>query len=240
MFAVLAGYAYADDCSSIFTSYNLSNYQHITNEDAHGHLAYNDKDLVIAFRGTNPIHFDDWFEDINAWPEHYNPGKVHMGFMRETDKLLPNVLEIIKSTPNRNVWICGHSLGGAVANLTAIKLVTYNICKPIVFTFGEPRSSNRPFANAYEFAFNHFRFVNCNDIVPRLPPIIFGYVHHQGILKYISFNGNLKPMTIWQIIKDQIKARHAAWKKGDWFNSVYDHSILLYIKKIKQFELNHE
>jgi hypothetical protein len=74
----------------------------------------------------------------------------------------------------RRVWITGHSLGGALATLAADRVIRAGILKPSdiggVFTFGQPRVGNGPFARGYPLHDRHFRFVNGNDVVTRVPP----------------------------------------------------------------------
>jgi triacylglycerol lipase len=233
MFVNIAAGAYLDDCSGMFSNYKLTNYQHLSNDNANGHIAYNDDDLVISFRGTDPIHIYDWVEDINIWPEQWIIGRIHGGFKNEADKLITMIMSIVKSKLDREIWICGHSLGGAMASITATDLINSKICVPTVFTFGEPRSGSRKYVE--NFTYPHYRFVNCNDAVTALPPIWFGYIHHGKII-YISYEGTITGLTIWQIFSDQINARKKAYDKGQIFDSIYDHFIKQYVQKLSQFD----
>ena len=235
MFAVIAKGAYLDDSSAIFAAYNLFNYQFMSNNNAYGHIAFNDTDLVISFRGSSPENISNWLTDINILPETYSSGKVHMGFKQENDKLMPQVLNAINIAPKRNVWICGHSLGGAMTTIAIAELLKAKLCTPIAFTYGEPRSGDSDFVT--ELVFEHHRFVNCNDIVPTVPPLAFGYIHH-GLLHYLTYTGNIvtSPSMLLRI-RDQFLGRINAWKNGEIFDVIYDHNTSLYVQKIQQFGL---
>ncbi len=74
----------------------------------------------------------------------------------------------------QTVWITGHSLGGALATLAADQLIREKILESDdiggVFTFGQPRVGDGQFSNEYRLHDRHFRFVNNNDVVTRVPP----------------------------------------------------------------------
>jgi triacylglycerol lipase len=100
-----------------------------------------------------------------------------------------------------------------------------------LYTFGSPRVGDRRFVKEMSTdKIKHYRFVNNNDIVTRVPPPIV-YRHH-GELVYINHYGNIRKMTAWQRIKDQWRGRLAAWKKREFFDGARDHSMDLYHRKI--------
>ena len=70
------------------------------------------------------------------------------------------------------LWISGHSLGAALATLTADRFPKVRS----LYTFGSPRVGDREFAE--NFTVEAHRFVNGNDIISRLPPE--GLYHHVG------------------------------------------------------------
>jgi hypothetical protein len=89
----------------------------------------------------------------------------------------------------RKLWVTGHSLGGALAVIAAAE---FEGVFPVtgLHTFGQPRvgfSAFRDFMNAH-YAGRFFRFVNDDDIVPRVPP---GY-SHVGTLMHFDSHGNLQ------------------------------------------------
>ncbi|WP_437592530.1 lipase family protein [Sorangium sp. So ce1000] len=86
------------------------------------------------------------------------------------------------------LYITGHSLGGALAVLTAAQLYTRGEYKRFrrllrgVYTFGQPMVGDRTFARTVGQKFEHklFRYVYRKDVVPRLPPGISGRFEHFG------------------------------------------------------------
>ena len=78
----------------------------------------------------------------------------------------------------------------------------------------------------------HHRVVNNNDIVPSVPLWLMGFRHH-GTLTYINYYGNIRDLTLWQRVKDQLRGRWRALKKKQLFDGVYDHNIAEYAEKLK-------
>jgi hypothetical protein len=85
------------------------------------------------------------------------------------------VVDALKAHDNgrRSLWITGHSLGGALAMVTAAFLA--NVPNPGVagvFTYGQPRVGDPQFRVRYESSLGRvtFRCVNDRDLVPHLPP----------------------------------------------------------------------
>ncbi len=77
------------------------------------------------------------------------------------------------------VVVTGHSLGAALCTLYVLENDAKKlIVSPTVCTFASPRVGNATFANAYNaLGLTSWRIVNAPDLVPNLPPDIFGYVH---------------------------------------------------------------
>lgn len=231
--AQIASAAYLDDCSGVFQSLGFNNYQHINNDDANGHLAYNDTEAVISFRGTNPSHVCDLATDANVLLVRDDHGLVHDGFRTYAIHLFPQVLEFVKNNHSKDIYVVGHSLGAAMALYTTRKIEDAGYTVKTVFTFGQPRLGTKRFVD--EVIAPHYRFVNCVDVVPTVPPEELGYVH-QGTLCYIDFDGNIKPSTTWQIFKDKWRARLAAWKKFQFFTGIEDHFMENYIAKLVKIQ----
>ena len=70
---------------------------------------------------------------------------------------------------------------------------------------------------------------NNNDIVPRVPPWLFGFVHG-GKLMYINSFGNIRSSTYWQRVKDRCRGFWAACKQYSFFDIVSDHAMPHYIQ----------
>jgi triacylglycerol lipase len=76
------------------------------------------------------------------------------------------------------IVVTGHSLGAAPCTLYVVENASKKlIVDPTVCTFASPRVGNATFANAYNaLGLTSWRIVNAPNLVPNIPPDIFGYV----------------------------------------------------------------
>ncbi len=129
---------------------------------------------VIAFRGTEPDDPRDILDDLKFLPTHWAPGgTVHGGFAGAFDRVKERVLAAIDGAKSgQTVFVTGHSLGAALATLTASLASTVRL-----ITFGSPRVGNSAFTRLVG-ADRHDRFVDFLDAVTRIPPDgLLGFVH---------------------------------------------------------------
>src|SRR5262249_52990758 len=90
--------------------------------------------------------------------------------------------------PGARLLITGHSKGGALAPLAALRLWAMNQTPSRVITFAGPRVGDRAFADIYNNAqIVHTRYEFQDDIVPHVPPRIGGLVDE---LKQIPWLGD--------------------------------------------------
>ena len=191
----------------------------------------NDDTIVLAFRGTEPKEFSDIKADLKAWKRKSQTwGMVHAGFYEYLERIWDTVENHINygDRESKKLYICGHSLGGAMATLAASRLQDRVVA---CYTYGSPRVGGRVWRS--KCTFEHHRYVNNNDIVPRVPFWIMGFRHY-GELHYINHYGNIRKLTPWQKCKDQWRGRLRAWQKREFFDGARDHSIDLYSKKINK------
>ncbi len=150
------------------------------------YLAWRDDHGVLAFRGTEVMTpgdraaklidiLRDWAVDAHlARVEFLGLGQAHAGFARALAALWPLIAPQLKQAPR---WTCtGHSLGGALAALAALRLRQEGHALDAVITFGQPRAGDAAIARALD-ALPMQRLVNACDLVPRVPPEAFGYAH---------------------------------------------------------------
>nr|CAG8513948.1 8900_t:CDS:2 [Entrophospora candida] len=147
------------------------------------------KQLIISYRGTVKSSFRNILTDGSLVLRPYPPApnaKVHTGFFKAFLESIKDVTEevtnFMETNPDFKVVVTGHSLGGAIATLTALDLVQNN--KKLVseenlfiFTYGSPRIGNQEFANFVDNQLKLNRIVNFEDAVPRLPPKFLDYKH---------------------------------------------------------------
>ena len=192
-----------------------------------------DNQLVICFRGTEPDQITDVLADLKAWRRpSKEKGLVHYGFVEALDKVFLNIEQYLESQDINleepiKVVCTGHSLGAALATLCAARIDAHEI-----YTFGSPRVGNRDFVKELsKDGIKHYRFVNNNDIVTKVPFALMMY-KHCGELQYINYHGNIRKMTLWQRIKDQFRGRMKAWQKKEFFDGARDHSMSAYREKL--------
>ena len=192
----------------------------------------NETDSVVAFRGTEADDWNDIQADANALTALAETvGKVHRGFKREVDDLWPYLEEALKSN-TKTLWFTGHSLGGAMATICAGRCLLSHIkSEPAgLYTFGSPRVGDKRYVNYTNIP--HYRWVNNNDVVARMPPFWFGY-RHSGQEMYLDRNGSLRTdVTGWRRISDRIQGFCTELISKFRVDHLSDHSVVDYIDHI--------
>ncbi|EEQ38948.1 hypothetical protein CLUG_03074 [Clavispora lusitaniae ATCC 42720] len=174
---------------------------------------HQEQTLFLVYKGTGSAR--DWVKNLNAFPVRYEPVVhsnpnfspalgfdcegcyIHKGFGTFTRTngatILKKVQECISDYPDYRLVVAGHSLGGAMALMSAIelRLLGHDV---LAVTLGAPRVGNSKFASFADKLFDtraaaaHIdqnrsftalrtalvRMVHRHDVVPMLPP---GYKH---------------------------------------------------------------
>lgn len=162
-------------------------------DGAQGYFFENDHDSVIVCRGTEPHEWNDIHADTNVGTVlAETAGRVHRGFKQEADDLWPMIEKHLKGL-NKTLWFTGHSLGAAMATVCAYRCRISNECAnpKELYTYGSPRVGNKRYVNFAQL--KHYRWVNNNDIVTRVPPVWMGY-RHTGIEMYLNRNGIVRTL----------------------------------------------
>jgi hypothetical protein len=134
-----------------------------------GFLGVCDTHAVLAFRGSDPVTLQTWVTDVIVklvTCDEY-AGRVHHGFslvLRQTWKKIEKILEAVEDKP---LFLTGHSMGGALAVLTACRLAKMGRHPVAIYTFGAPRVGDRNFCAGYSLP--TYRIVNRLDLVPEMP-----------------------------------------------------------------------
>src|SRR5262249_38418009 len=105
----------------------------------------------------------------------------HEGFYEALKAVWPALSPKLQGAGNRAVWITGHSLGGALAQLCAAQ-TQFVLQVPVqgVYTFGQPRVGDEDFARTIHGRLGSqiFRVINDRDLVPRVPLFAMGFRHY--------------------------------------------------------------
>ena len=137
--------------------------------------------LYIAFKGSTGR--EDWKQNFSFWIRPYKNMPVkwfaHAGFVRKWKSIEDDILSIIEKEQPDNVYIYGFSQGGAIAVLAHEAVIfNYPLLDGLTLTWGAPRvvwAWN--YNKIYDRFYGVIRLEKTWDIVPKLPPWIFGYKH---------------------------------------------------------------
>lgn len=143
----------------------------------------NESQLIVCFRGTSSgtdALVDARFLKTDAFGGR---GRVHRGFQGALDSVWSRLQAVVAPlVPSRKLFICGHSLGAALAQLAAHRFALGAHPVSGVYVYGSPRVGNRDFMDAYNELLEEKTFLHINnkDIVAQIPPRILGFNHLGG------------------------------------------------------------
>ncbi len=133
-------------------------------------LASFQNQLVLAFRGTEATSLKDIKSDAKAKATQCETGgKIHSGFKDAFSHVHLDIQKAIDDEmfSGMPLFITGHSLGGALANVAAKKL-SHKGGIAACYTFGSPRVGNDDWLESIKTPI--YRLVNAADSVTMLPP----------------------------------------------------------------------
>ncbi len=167
----------ANLCAASLAAYS-SPATFVAGGDVHAVVTQRLDATVIAFRGTVPSSWEDWFRDFAGWPariaDHPTLGRCHEGFISGAEAILDQLRGIL--SPSRPFALTGHSLGGALAIATGALLTDCGLVPLRLTTFGAPRvgMSLAPILARVDGR----RFRHGDDPVPEVPS--WPYVNDRG------------------------------------------------------------
>ena len=79
----------------------------------------------VAFAGTDPVSLANWISDLDT---HLTATGAARGYAEAASAVWARVSEIAGQRPNTEtrLFVTGHSLGGALAAITALRLEPYS------------------------------------------------------------------------------------------------------------------
>jgi hypothetical protein len=183
--------------------------------EAFGAIHASDGTALLAFRGTQPDQLADLGTDVNAHlvPWELGTGQAHFGFQRAYRAVHADISQWHAGpAAGKQVIMCGHSLGAALACLCA------SIFRPHrLVTLGGPRTGDNVFLASIQAPWT--RLVDCCDFVTRIPPSFLGYAH-PAWRTYITWDGQIHENPTDELVAaDREKGRldylaNHAWHNG--------------------------
>ena len=161
---------------------------------------------ILCYRGTEPANLGNWLGDADVGSHTIDLGgvrlAVHSGFDRNVSATRWPILELLHAAargesiarpgarldqPLEALYVAGHSLGGAMAVLFALRLADSEDGRDLdgrlraIYTFGQPLATGGPLPErGLAVARKLFRHVHARDVVPSLPPAAWGALEHFG------------------------------------------------------------
>uniref|UniRef100_A0A0N4ZBW6 Lipase_3 domain-containing protein n=1 Tax=Parastrongyloides trichosuri TaxID=131310 RepID=A0A0N4ZBW6_PARTI len=197
--------------------------------------------IIIAHRGSGGgiqiamEVIETLFDEKEAFPAGGNVARyfydawalVWNGGLRDV------FLTVRNSNPNYKVWITGHSLGGAMASLTAANIGYHGYSpkeKIMAITFGEPRLGDESYANAFDNLVGYsYRVVHRRDPVPHLPLMnMLNYTHTK---EEIFYDNDMSPGSPYSVCSRSDDTKDCSNKHFNF--DIRDHS--LYFKHLDYY-----
>lgn len=209
--------------------------------DTQGFVATLGSDIFVVWRGSESP--TDFLKDASVLKvKAFGNCKVHSGFhscLTAVQHTLGNHLkeaiqEIGGPYEVSRVYVSGHSLGGALATLSAVQIsIWYPSLSPRlkVVTAGSPRVGNRAFKTLFNKQVSEcVRVVHDNDIVTRVPKLNY---FHVGTQLKLSDNGQVMTNNL-NVLKHLVRATKANLTA----NSFQDHRVGNYLSALNKWDGN--
>lgn len=158
------------------------------------------KSIYVVYRGSQDIR--NWVTNLDAVKTSYTsyPNcncKVHKGFYDAEQKVIFGVISEVKSLLSSlsgySVKVTGHSLGAALAQLSAMDITNAGIATA-VYNFGQPRVGDSAYANFATPVVKVWRVTHNKDTVPHVPFTSMGF-YHTCQEEFENASGSLKTCT---------------------------------------------
>lgn len=189
--------------------------------DLYGYIMESPDSIVISFRGsrTNP----DWIADASILQAYFPYTriklKIHSGFASIYNACRQQIIDTLSTlNDSKQLFVTGHSLGGALAILCTLDAAVNTVYKsPVMYNFGSPRVGNAKFAQVYnEIINNSIRVVNTYDIVPLLPPTAV----HPPLSNNIIFYRHVKDLATITVQTGSIMKNHLIESYAEGLNAL--------------------
>ena len=147
-------------------------------------------EVFVAFRGRK--RGEDFRIGLTYEHVQTQVGTLHRGYHDELESVWPNLLAALYDARalDRVLVLCGHSGGGCIAGIAALRLHDMGFDVGSVVTFGTPRYLAS--AGVWPAMIPHIRVVNDGDPIPAVhwPSLQYAY-EHAGEAMYLLESGAL-------------------------------------------------
>lgn len=184
---------------------------------------------AIAVRGTVDEVNWDLDMDTRGVRDEKSGVLMHSGFRKAAAIIYKDVKPRLKR--DYQIYLTGHSLGGAVAAIVGTYLVDDKYKVAGIITFGQPRFTNVAGAKTYQ-NLPLLRVINQNDVVSALPDKLKGgaqqYAHVGAVINLLS-----GPYYIYADAKQVVEISPGTL--GRYFTqiSVPDHYMRWYVRNLQ-------
>jgi pimeloyl-ACP methyl ester carboxylesterase len=217
---------------------------HDDETDTTGYGWASDDQIVLAFRGTSSAKdaaIDLKFHKVPfltadesgtgafsvADIKRAHHGYVHRGFLMAAGSVWDSIRHwLLNNYKGQPIFITGHSLGAAVATVLAMRMQqdSHEFRVTALYTFGCPRVGDVKFCRLFDEMIRHYRYVNNNDVVTRLPPP-WTLARHTGFEYYFNRRGERVVLGWFGKFWDRLAGRFS----GSLIDGIKDHSISEYV-----------
>jgi hypothetical protein len=135
---------------------------------------------IVCFRGTQSLH--DWLFNLSAIPVPYARRLCHGGFVAAHLSVWGKIKKHLH--PKKRTLFCGHSLGGALAELSVAKLSGKHPNLNLV-AFGKPNTFFKGFKRPMKLD-NQISCVYGSDLVATIPRFFYGPSKSQTMLYFAN------------------------------------------------------
>lgn len=190
------------------------------------YILRHEDDLVVAIRGSQETI--DWFQNARARKRRFKGVRVHRGFARSAANFLSTFEDHVEDwRPFNRIWLTGHSLGGAVAQIIAFVLTKQDYDIALLISFGSPRAGG-PLTWGKRVKRTGLderivRWVNNDDIVARLPFFAPGADPVPGASLSNAFWAHIGPQHYIDTETETVLLNDNRWLVGA--DSFSDHSL---------------
>jgi hypothetical protein len=151
---------------------------------------------IVAFAGTDPLVSANWITDFDT---RIASAQVAQGYDVAAQSVWPQLQSLLDlpAAKTGRTFVTGHSLGGALAIVTADLIAKSGRGVEAVYTFGMPRPGSNQFAIAYNDRLGQctYRLVHGEDLVPTVAPSGFGF-HHVGRYLHCERGAKFDPSSL--------------------------------------------